>query len=458
LSVRASPLRWNMVERSVVRAKVYSVSELNSEIKALLEAQYPFVWLRGETSNLRMPSSGHVYFTLKDDASQIQAVMFRGQNRMLKFRLEDGMTVVGLGRISVFEPRGAYQIIIEHLEPAGVGALQIAFERLKTKLENEGLFDPKRKRPLPFLPSRIALVTSPTGSVVFDMLQIIRRRFPGMAVDILPVKVQGDGADAEIADAIEWLNSLNRCEVAVLARGGGSLEDLQAFNSERVARAIAASHIPIVSAVGHETDYTIADFAADLRAPTPSAAAELVVPLRWDLIQKIQLLKSNLFEGLKRYIENRRLGIRQFAKRLSDPSRRIQDARLRLDELDTRLQRTFLRDLERRRERIRWRTENLYANNPRNAVLKSRSTLDIWSSQLIQHIQTYLSERAARLGTLSATLAALDPTAILSRGYSIARTIPEAMILRDSAAVQVGQKLELLLAKGSLVCRVKERS
>ncbi|MGD2037635.1 MAG: exodeoxyribonuclease VII large subunit, partial [Desulfobacterales bacterium] len=274
--------------------KIYTVSELNAQIKSLLEEQFPFVWIVGEVSNFRTPLSGHFYFTLKDDASQISAVMFRGQQRQLKFQPEDGMRITGMGRLSVYEPRGTYQIILEYLEPSGIGALQIAFEKLKSRLADEGLFDERHKKAIPFLPHKIALITSPSGAAVHDMLNIIDRRFPNVNIQVFGVKVQGDGAEAEIAAALEQLNQQTDIDVAILARGGGSLEDLQAFNSESVARAVYASEIPTICGIGHETDYTIADFVADLRAPTPSAAAELAVPVKSELLQRLNDLSVDL--------------------------------------------------------------------------------------------------------------------------------------------------------------------
>jgi len=274
--------------------KIYSVSQLTENIKSILEDNFPFIWISGEISNFKSPVSGHYYFTLKDSQAQINAIMFRGQNRNLKFFPEDGMKITGFGRISVYQPRGAYQIIMEYIEPDGIGALQIEFEQLKIKLSQEGLFDEIHKKEIPFLPEKIALITSPTGSVVHDMIRVLHRRFPGVGISIIPVKVQGDDSVEQIVDAIIWLNKLKNADVAILARGGGSLEDLQAFNSEDVARAIFKSNIPIISAIGHETDYTISDFVADLRAPTPSVAAELAVAVKSDLFQQQNMLAKQL--------------------------------------------------------------------------------------------------------------------------------------------------------------------
>ena len=322
--------------------KVYTISELNADIKLLLEEQFPFVWIIGEISNFRIPASGHFYFTLKDESCQLNAVMFRGQQQKLKFEPEDGLNITGMGRLSVYEPRGTYQIILEYMEPAGIGALQIAYEKLKARLNEEGLFDEKHKKPIPFLPQKIALITSPTGAVVHDMLTIIKRRFPNMHIQIFPVKVQGVGAEDEIVDALTLLNQTNDVDVAIVARGGGSLEDLQSFNAERVVRSVFESQIPVISAVGHETDYTITDFVADLRAPTPSAAAELAVPVKNELLRIV----NNNFVALEfrvcHLIERFRRNLVDLAKGLVDPKKQIQDWRLRIDDFSARINRNFL--------------------------------------------------------------------------------------------------------------------
>jgi exodeoxyribonuclease VII large subunit len=383
--------------------------------------------------------------------------MFRGQNQNLKFVPEDGMSVTGLGRISVFEPRGSYQVILEYLEPKGVGALQVAFEQLKKKLEDEGLFDDQYKKPLPFLPEKIGLITSPTGAAVHDVLHVIKRRFSGIPLDIAPVRVQGDGAIADIVAAVELLNRLRSVDVVILARGGGSLEDLQAFNSEAVARAIFASEIPIISAVGHETDYTICDFAADLRAPTPSAAAELVAPLKGDLYRKINELNYFIILNLQRYIKNYRSQVGSLRERLADPKKKVIDHRLKLDEDAGRLMRAMMNQVHMRRERIAWRFDKLSYNNPSFYVTKLKEKLNITMSLLQQSIRVCVSERQARLREVNAKLDSLNPTAILSRGFSITRTLPETAIVRDSAAVSLGQALEIVLANGSLTCGVKEK-
>ena len=442
---------------SAIHAKIFSVSELNAEIKAILEQNFPFIWISGEISNLSVPSSGHFYFTLKDEHAQIRSVMFKGQNRYLKFAPEDGMSVTGMGRVSVYEPRGTYQIIIEHLEPRGVGALQVAFEQLKKRLATEGLFADQAKKPLPFLPQKIHLVTSPTGAVVHDMIQVIHRRYPNLPIDIIPVKVQGDGAVEEITAAIALLNSRFDAQVAILARGGGSMEDLQAFNTETVARAIFASKVPIVSAIGHETDFTIADFVSDLRASTPSVAAELVVPLKRDHYRKIVEFKQVIINSFNRHIEQSRLTLKGLSKRLVDPKKKIFDSRLRLDDQAGRLQRTFIGLVNHRRERLGWQKDKLYYNNPIYYINKHKEQLNINAALLIQKLTGNISARHQKLREYTARLNALNPTAILDRGYSITRTIPEAAIIRAAESVKIGEAVEVLLAEGSLKCSVKEK-
>ena len=345
-------------------SQIYTVSRLTAEIKTLLEDRYPFIWVSGEVTNFVRAGSGHFYFALKDDKAQIKAVMFRGQTRGVKFLPENGMHLCGLGRISVYEPRGAYQIIFEFLEPQGVGALQVAFEQLKKRLAAEGLFDAQHKKPLPPVPRCIALITSPIGAALQDLLQIMGRRFPNLQVEILPVRVQGQEAAEDIAAALALANLRATADVVIVARGGGSLEDLAAFNTEAVARAIFDSRIPVVSAVGHETDFTIADFVADLRAPTPSAAAELVVPLKSELTARCRSVSAVLLQTMVRVLAARRDVLRQTRRALVDPRKRLQDLRLRLDDQLGRLQRAAIRDLQVRRERLSWRVQETLRRFP----------------------------------------------------------------------------------------------
>ncbi|MDX1708824.1 MAG: exodeoxyribonuclease VII large subunit [Desulfobacterales bacterium] len=438
--------------------KIYTVSELTAEIKSLLEETFPFIWIVGEISNFRIPLSGHFYFTLKDADSQISAVMFRGQQRQLKFEPEDGMRVTAMGRLSVYEPRGSYQIILEYMEPSGIGALQIAFEKLKAQLAQEGLFDDQHKRALPFLPQKIGLITSPTGAVIHDILNIIDRRFPNVDIQILPVKVQGDDAVDEIVAALERLNHQPGFDVAILARGGGSLEDLQAFNSEWVARAIFGSHVPIISAVGHETDYTIADFVADLRAPTPSAAAELVLPVKKELVQIVQGFSVDLHYRMLNTIERLKRSLADISKHLTDPRKKSQDWRLRLDDLTSRLNRWMLLILGRNAERLQWWHDRLLFHSPDARVKNLKAIVDKNIYKLLELNYKYIETKTALLREYSARLHALSPVGILARGYSITRTIPDAKIVLDPDSVALNQDLEVIVSKGALICKVKEKS
>jgi exodeoxyribonuclease VII large subunit len=438
--------------------KIYTVSELSAQIKSLLEEQFPFVWIVGEVSNFRIPLSGHFYFTLKDEASQISAVMFRGQQRQLKFQPEDGMRITGMGRLSVYEPRGTYQIILEYLEPSGIGALQVAFEKLKARLADEGLFDDKHKKSVPFLPHKIALITSPSGAAVHDMLNIIDRRFPNVNIQVFGVKVQGEGAETEIAAALEHLNQHTDIDVAILARGGGSLEDLQAFNSESVARAIYASEIPIISGIGHETDYTIADFVADLRAPTPSAAAELAVPVKIELLQRLNDLSAGLGYPMTYLLQRFRASLADLSQRLVDPQKQIEDWRLRIDDIASRMIRNVQMRLDRKKERFLWLKDRLLINSPANQSRNLNVIVEQNVYKIIKSLNIIFNKKAANLRELSVQLQTLSPTAILKRGYSITRTIPDLNVVMDPGMVFIGQDLEVMVAKGTLTCRVKGKS
>ncbi|MBW1777693.1 MAG: exodeoxyribonuclease VII large subunit [Deltaproteobacteria bacterium] len=442
--------------------RIFTVSELTSKIKSVLENQFDFIWISGEISDFKIPASGHFYFTLKDENARIQAVMFKGQNRHLTFHPEDGMQVVGLGRVSVYALRGIYQIIFELLEPKGVGALQVAFEQLKRRLYKEGLFDPRFKKPVPFFPEKIAVITSPTGAVIHDILNVARRRFENIRVMILPVSVQGEDAATQIVSAIETLNAGGPdgrplADVAILARGGGSLEDLQAFNSEVVARAIFSSNIPIVSGVGHETDFTIADFVADLRAPTPSAAAEIVVPKKADLLFKLREWDLALIRILRTRVKEKQQRLNETFLRLKDPRRKIVDQRLRLDDATLRLVRTARNRIRMEREKLSWRTQNLCAKSPLAGILKYNETIEKIENNLLNIFELYFSNKKGACQGLSARLTVLGPMNVLNRGYSIARTFPEGRILRDSNQVDTGDGIDLTLAKGSLFCRVERK-
>lgn len=369
------------------------------------------MWVEGEISNLTIPQSGHAYFTLKDEHSQIRAVLFRSSQRFLKFTLQHGMKVICRGRVGVYEPRGEYQLILEYIEPKGMGALQLAFEQLKTKLEKEGLFDLDRKKPLPLLPRRIGIITSPTGAAIRDMLRVIERRHPKMHILLYPVPVQGIDAAPRIVEALRYFNREKNVDVVILGRGGGSLEDLWAFNEETLARAIFESDLPVISAVGHETDYSIADFVADLRAPTPSAAAEVVVESEERFRESISVLEARLVRSMKWMLERVRASLREYTRLLGDPRRMLGQYAQRIDELAGRL-----------------------ATGLSHALRRDR----------------------ARLAALSAGLDHLNPLGILSRGYSVTRKLASGRILKDASEVGPGDLLSTRLHKGDVLSRVED--
>ncbi len=392
---------------------VYTVSALTAEVKAVLEDGFSAIWVEGELSNFKHHTSGHMYFTLKDAQAQIRGVMFRGHNRLLKFQPTDGLAVLVCGTVTVYERRGECQINVEFMEPKGIGSLQLAFEQLKARLEAEGLFDEARKRPLPLLPRKIGIITSPTGAAIRDMLTIIGRRFPGLEILIHPVAVQGEGAAGEIAAALRRLGARRDLDVLIAARGGGSLEDLWAFNEEAVARAIAASPIPVVSAVGHETDVTIADFVADLRSPTPSAAAEMVVARRDELLQRV-------------------------------------------DELSARGRAAIQQTLSVRRDRVEMLRRHLQLLSPAAQLARQAERLQGLRQRLTAGWTLSRTVRNERLARAAAKLDSLSPLGILGRGYSICFTLPERRILKRADEVRVGAGVAVRLHSGELRCAVRE--
>lgn len=438
--------------------RVYTISELTFDIKGLLEQKFPFIWITGEISNFRIPASGHYYFALKDEKSKINALIFRSQIRNLAFTPDDGMQIVGLGRLSVYEPRGTYQIIFEYIEPKGVGALRIAFEQLKKSLFEEGLFDEKYKKPLPFLPKKISVITSPNGAVVHDILHIANRRFPNLHTEIIPAKVQGEGAEEEIISGIRLVNARNDTDVLIVARGGGSLEDLNAFNSEAVARAIFTSTIPVVSAIGHETDFTIADFVADLRAPTPSAAAELVIPKRADLKRRNAELMNTLNNAFVRFIDHLHTRLNDFSSNLKNPIKKTEDMKLKFDDINTRFMRIFFNYLSLTRERFAWRIDKFVANGPLRNINKHKESVDRMNYNILQSIGIYMNNKFLLLRKFTASLDALSPLKILDRGYSITRTIPDKKIVKDTKILKIGQHLEVIVSKGQFISRVERKS
>lgn len=437
--------------------EILSVTQLNENIKSLLEASFDALWVEGEVSNLRRPASGHMYFTLKDEKSQIRAVIFKsfpGQRafsltRVPRFDLEEGMSVICGGRVSVYHPRGEYQLIVETMEPIGLGALQKAFEQLKARLQAEGLFDPAHKKTIPFLPRTIGVITSPTGAVIRDILNISRRRFPSVDILVAPVRVQGIEAPNEIINAIDLMQTIENIDVIIIARGGGSLEDLAPFNDEGVARAIFRSRIPIISAVGHEIDFTIADFVADLRAPTPSAAAELAVPVRRDLIASLQTLRVRLINHRRRLMAVLREQATLLKGRLKDPKRRITDLRLLIDD---RLERLKL-NLDYKRAVQRPRLINLEVRlhhaNPLVKIRDYRFILETTRKNVVAGWHGIMERFKVRVNTYVVVLDTLSPLAVLKRGYSIVRKLPDGVIVKEAALVPVGSSVDVKVASGS---------
>ncbi len=443
--------------------EVWTVSELNERIKAVLESSFTFVWVEGEISNLRRPASGHSYFTLKDERSQIRAVLFRTATKQ-SFVLEDGMHIVCRARLTAYTPRGEYQLLVERVEPRGLGALQKAFEQLKARLQDEGLFDPRHKKPLPFLPRGIGVVTSPTGAVIRDILQITKRRFPSVPITIVPVRVQGPEAAPEIIRALAILNGEGgeSCptpdiDVVVIARGGGSLEDLYPFNTEGVARAVFKSRLPVVSAVGHETDFTITDFVADLRAPTPSAAAELVVPSREELRRQVASSWGRLRQARQRQADRRRERLATAAGRLKSPARILGDYRLLLDDQRDRLSLSLSRQLHSRRHSLEYLQTRFERVHPTVITARAREILTRRWEQLTAGMGNLLREGRAAVNKHHQGLRNLNPLAVLERGYSITRRLSDGMIVKDAATLSPGVRLVIRVAAGGDIrARVEE--
>lgn len=436
---------------------ILTVSEVSEGIKIVLEDTFFDIWIEGEISNLRTPSSGHAYLTLKDERSQIRAILFKMQRRYLRFDPKDGMLVIARGRISVYEPRGEYQLVIDYMEPKGIGALQMAFEQLKARLAQAGLFDPARKRPLPPLPRCIGIVTSPTGAVIRDMLQILRRRFTNLHVCLYPVRVQGDGAAQEITQGIAALNRYPGIDVIVVARGGGSLEDLWAFNEETVVRAIYDSNIPVISAVGHEIDYTIADFVADVRAPTPSAAAELVIRNKLELHAELQMLAQRLQRAIQHRLETlrARLAACQQRRVLKDPWAPLRTVEQRLDELNARLARSMHGRLRLAQEALERGEAAMTHLSPLRLVSLLRQRLVTLEQRLVAAQVGHVRRGREELERLTGTLQALSPLAVLARGYSICRHQTDGQVIREAHAVGPGMHVDIMLWQGSLQCTVE---
>jgi exodeoxyribonuclease VII large subunit len=440
--------------------RVLTVTELTRSIRGILETELPFVNVSGEISNLRQPYSGHLYFTLKDESSQLKAVLFKQQQKYLRELPEDGQQVICRGRISVYEPRGEYQIIIDFLERLGTGELQVAFENLKLKLAEEGLFDPEKKKEIPSFPSRIAVVTSAEGAALFDFLKVAMQRFTAQPIEIYPVRVQGKEAAPEICKALSYLNKSKRSDVIVLCRGGGSIEDLWPFNEESVARAIYDSEIPVVSAIGHEIDFTIADFVADLRVPTPTAAAEAVVPSRQVLSGQIRQLKTLLARTVSQSIREKRHTVAIQQRQLGDPRSLITHNLLHLDNLYTSLVHSYKGYLYGLTRKLETLSAGLHRLSPVQQLAYKKQ----WTAELRRRLQSAMEQHLARKREQAISAAklldAIGPHQVLSRGYAVVRSgpgeKPPGELIRSSKQVNVGKDLEVILQEGKLGVEVTE--
>jgi len=436
--------------------RVYSVSELTREIKAVLEGRFPAVLVRGEVSNLRNPSSGHLYFTLKDEDACIDAVLFRTEARRLRFEARNGLSLVARGRLVVYEPKGGYQLVCDRVEPLGAGALQVAFEQLKERLQREGLFEASRKRKLPFLPRRVAVVTSASGAAVHDFLRVLHRRFPNLPVVIVPARVQGEGAAQEIARAIGRAARQPRVEVVVVARGGGSLEDLWAFNEEVVARALCACPVPTVSAVGHEVDFTIADFCADVRAPTPTAAAEMIARVKEELSADVAQRRARLVRALRSQLERKRAQLDKARARVADPRRLIGERQLRLDRLRQRVEDLMRLVLSSRTAQVRKLGERLATQHPRERLHRMDREVREKEQKLRSLLERALAARRHRFEGLAGRLDNLSPLRVLARGYAVAFDA-RGHALTDASQVGPGERLRVRLHVGELSAHVLSR-
>ena len=434
------------------------MSSLNREARRLIEGRLGVVWVEGEISGLARPSSGHLYWRMKDETAQLRCAMFRQNNRRLSFRPDDGQHVLARGRVSIYEPRGEYQLVVEYLEEVGEGLLRRRFEELKRKLAAEGLFDARHKRDTPRLPRRIGIVTSPSGAAVQDIVTVLARRFPAIPVLIYPTVVQGAGAAAEIASALELAERRAECDLLILARGGGSLEDLWSFNEEVVARAMAAVSIPIISGVGHEIDFTIADFVADVRAPTPSGAAELAAPDQAQWTARIDTLGERLSRAAGQRLAEPANRLAALAHRLqqSHPGVQLRHSAQRLDELETRYRLALRQLLEERRSRLSESAARLHGASPAERIKSLNERLGFLFRSLARAARNTLHRRGERLVLARRTLESVSPIATLQRGYAIVTGGETGAILTDAGAAPPGAAIEIRLARGELSATVDE--
>jgi len=431
-------------------ADIYSVSQLNRKARNLLESGLSNLWVAGEISNLAQPGSGHIYFSLKDAGAQVSCAMFRGANTRLRFKPKNGDQVLVQGRVSIYEPRGSYQLIVAKMEDAGEGLLRRKFEELKARLNEEGLFDETHKKPLPELPTRIGVVTSPTGAAIRDILHILARRYPAASVLIYPSRVQGEGAREEIAHAIEVASQRNECDVLIVGRGGGSLEDLWCFNEEVVARAIHACPLPVVSAVGHEVDFTIADLVADVRAPTPSGAAEIITPDSDELLRNLHNLDRRITLSLRRHWSSYKQHHSQLLARLrrSHPGAVLRQLQQRADELTRQLGATLRAELLNRQFQLQALRQQLSNATPAERISRNSGSLETLQVRLVNAARRRVQTARTQFSIATGELNAVSPLATLERGYAIVQTADTARVLRDTAGVKAGDRIQARLAKG----------
>ncbi len=437
--------------------KTYTVSEFTREIQDLLEGEFTSVWIQGEVSNCKKAPSGHHYFTLKDETSQIPCVMFKPQSRYLKFKLEDGLQILCWGRVTVYGARGVYQLSVDTIEPVGLGGLMLAFEQLRQQLAAEGLFDASRKKPLPKFPKTIGLVTSSTGAAVRDMVRILRRRFRGVNIIVSSASVQGGKAPVEIEAAIQRLCECGEVDVVIVGRGGGSIEDLRAFNHEKVVRAVANCPLPIISAVGHETDYTLTDFAADLRASTPSTAAELAVPDKRELEESICGLRDRMRALITTNIKRQGAVLDELTRRLYDPRRRILEKRQTLDDLTLRLMRASTRKMESHRKDLISLTARLRPEKFREKLTRDGKTFEDMVSRLMRCGSVLTKRYRDEAQPLMAKLGALNPLAVLERGYSITFSVGTKKVITSASQVGMGADVQIRVSEGDIFAKVTGR-
>ena len=429
--------------------QIFSVSELNRSVRQLLEMNLPLLWVEGEISNFARPGSGHWYLTLKDEQAQVRCAMFRNTNQRVRFTPANGTQVLVRCRAGLYEGRGEYQLIIEHMEEAGFGALQRRFDQLKTQLDSEGLFDQSHKKPMPSSVTQVGVITSATGAVIKDILSVLQRRFPAIKVNIFPTTVQGDLAAGQIVEAIEMANQHGHCDALIVGRGGGSLEDLWPFNEEKVARAIFNSHIPVISAVGHEVDFTIADLVADLRAPTPSAAAELISPDGNEILNQFFALEALLIEAEARKINELRQQVAHLQKRLQHPGRKLQEQAQHLDHLDIRLGRAMKNKLQEQRYRSQSLRDNLLRHNPGQAIQRQKLVLINTIKALSKTVGQQVNEKRIKTAQAMHLLDTVSPLKTLARGYSVIRN-NEGAVIKTIDDVRHGDKLKGQVTDGEI--------